>query len=123
MANQEKPQERHKRFKAMSSKERKALIREKMKVEGLVEGSGVPGKDLSSYDRGEVRDLIKVTSCFPEMQSKRNLRQSRLPNKKKLLAAWILLLIALVSGVSLYSKQYPSLEMRRELSVDGLFWD
>ena len=51
----------------MSSAERKALIREKMEAEGLEEGSGVAGKNLSSYQLDEVWDLIQVTSCFPEM--------------------------------------------------------
>ena len=68
MIDQETPEERKERFKAMSSLERKALIRQKMKVQGLEEGSGVPGKGLSSYDRDEVWDLIRITSCFPEMQ-------------------------------------------------------
>ena len=70
MAIKESRQARKERFKAMSSTERKALIRAKMKAEGLQEGSGVPGKDLSSYDRDEIWDLIQVTSCFPEMQTK-----------------------------------------------------
>ena len=69
MNNQESSQEREKRFKAMTSYERKALLREKMKVEGLEEGSGVPGKNLSSYlDDNEVGELIQMTKCFPEMQ-------------------------------------------------------
>jgi len=62
MAIQESNEKRKERFKAMSSAERKALIRAKMKAEGLKEGSGVPGKDLSSYDRDEIWNLIKVTS-------------------------------------------------------------
>ena len=68
MAIKESSEERKERFKAMSSAERKALIRTKMKAEGLQEGSGVPGKDLSSYDRDEIWGLIKVTSCFPEIE-------------------------------------------------------
>ena len=66
MAYQETPEERKKRFKDMSSFERKALIRQKMKAEGLQEGSGV--KPLSSYDTEEILDLIQITSFFPEMQ-------------------------------------------------------
>ncbi|KZR75019.1 hypothetical protein PMIT1320_01649 [Prochlorococcus marinus str. MIT 1320] len=61
--------ERRARFKAMTSSERKALIRKKMKAAGLVEGSGVPGTTLSSYDQEQVRELIRITSCFPEMRS------------------------------------------------------
>ena len=62
-------QARRARFKAMTSSERKALIRKKMKAAGLVEGSGVPGKTLSSYDQDQVRELIRITSCFPEMRT------------------------------------------------------
>ena len=51
----------------MSSFERKELIRAKMKSEGLEEGSGVKGVN---YDEEEVLDLIRLTSCFPEMQNK-----------------------------------------------------
>ena len=76
MTNQETPKERKKRFKAMSSDERKALIREKMKDQRLEEGSGVPGKSLSSYDRDEIWDLVQLTSCFPEMQNNRKAMQS-----------------------------------------------
>ncbi|AAP99694.1 MULTISPECIES: hypothetical protein [Prochlorococcus] len=64
----ETPKERKERFKAMSSAERQALIRAKMKAEGLQEGSGVIGV---AYDEGEVWDLILITSFFPEMQSKK----------------------------------------------------
>ena len=65
MNNQETLEERKLRFKAMSSYERKALLRKKMKAEGLNEGSEV--KPLSSYDREEIWDLIEITSCFPKM--------------------------------------------------------
>ena len=69
MTNKETSQERKERFKAMSSFDRKSLIREKMKLEGLEEGSGVEGKNLSCYDRREICDLIRIISCFPEMQT------------------------------------------------------
>ena len=65
MNNQDTLEERKRRFKAMSSYERKALLRKKMKAEGLEEGSGV--KPLSSYDREEIWDLLEITSCFPKM--------------------------------------------------------
>ena len=71
MNDQETPEIRRTRFKAMSSEERKALIRQKMKTEGLEEGSGISGKGLSSYDRDEIWDFIRITSCFPEMQSQK----------------------------------------------------
>ena len=84
MATKESNEERKERFKAMSSAERKALIRAKMKAEGLQEGSGVPGKDLSSYDRDEIWDLIQVTSCLPEMQTKPRTMKAKAPSKKNL---------------------------------------
>ena len=65
MTKQETLEERKLRFQAMSSYERKALLRKKMKAEGLNEGSEV--KPLSSYDREEIWDLIEITSCFPKM--------------------------------------------------------
>ena len=65
MTKQETLEERKLRFEAMSSYERKALLRKKMKAEGLNEGSEV--KPLSSYDREEIWDLIEITSCFPKM--------------------------------------------------------
>jgi len=107
----------------MSSDERKTLIKEKMKSEGLKEGSGVQGKDLSSYDRDEVWKPIKVASCFPEIQTKPSTMKPKAPNKKKSLIAWILIAIALSGGMILYYQQYPSPETRRELSVDGMFAD
>ena len=83
MATTESREERKDRFKTMSSAQRKALIRAKMKAKGLQEGSGVPGKDLSSYDRDEIWDLIQVTSCFPEMQTKPRAMKPKTPSKKK----------------------------------------
>ncbi len=68
MTNQETPNERQERFKAMTSTERKALIREKMKAEGLEEGSGLKN---ATYDEAEVWDLIQITSRLPELQTKR----------------------------------------------------
>ncbi len=66
MTNQEMLEQRKKRFKAMSSDQRQALLRKKMKAEGLEEGSGV--RPLSFYDRDEIWDLIQITSCLSEMQ-------------------------------------------------------
>ncbi len=123
MATKESNEERKERFNAMSSAERKALIRAKMKTEGLQEGSGVPGKSLSSYDRDEIWDLIQVTSSFPEMQTKPRAMKPKTPSKKKSLIAWILIAITLTGGMVLYYRQYPSPEIRRELSVDGMFAD
>jgi len=116
-------EERRKRFKSMSSAERKALIRAKMKAEGLQEGSGVPEKELSSYDRDEIWDLIQVISCFNEIQTKTTKIKSKDQRKEKSIIAWILIGIALSFGIVIYYKQYPSPEIRRELSVDVMFTD
>ena len=123
MANKERNEERKERFKAMSSADRKALIRAKMKAEGLQEGSGVPGKDLSSYDQDEIWNLIQLTSCFPEMQTKPTTRKAKAPSKKKSLIAWILIALALTAGMGLYYRQYPSSDTRQKLSVHGMFAD
>ena len=64
MSNSESREERRKRFKNLSSAERKMLIRKKLELQGLTEGSGVRGKDLSSYDKEEMIDLILLTRCF-----------------------------------------------------------
>ena len=64
MTKQETREERKLRFEAMSSYERKDLLRKKMKAEGLEEGSEV--KPLSSLDREEIWDLSEITSCFPK---------------------------------------------------------
>ena len=58
------PEERKKRIKSLSSAERKMLIRKKLELQGLTEGSGVRGKDQSSYDKEEMIDLIVLTRCF-----------------------------------------------------------
>ena len=64
MKTNESPEERKKRLKRLSSDERKRLIREKLKKQGLKEGSGVKGKIQSSYDKKEIIDLILLTKCF-----------------------------------------------------------
>ena len=117
----ETPKERKKRFKAMSSYQRQDLLRQKMKAQGLVEGSGV--KPLSSYDTDEVWDLIQITSCFTEMQAKPSGTKGKAAKERKPLMAWVLIAIALTFGMLFYYQQYPSPETRRELSVDGIFED
>ena len=62
--NHDSSKERKKRFKSLSSEERKKLIRKKLSLQGLTEGSGVREKDQSSYDNNEVIDLILLTRCF-----------------------------------------------------------
>ncbi len=64
MSNSESREERKKRFKNLSSAERKMLIRKKLALQGLIEGSGVRGKDQFSYDNEEMIDLILLTRCF-----------------------------------------------------------
>ena len=63
-------EERIKRFKSMSSKERRELILKKMKFLGIEVGSGVPNK---KYDSKEVYELIHIANCFPELREKRNI--------------------------------------------------
>ena len=57
-------EERKKRFKNLSSEERKILIRKKLELQGLSEGSGVREKDQTSYDNKDVIDLILLTKCL-----------------------------------------------------------
>ncbi len=64
MNNSESREERKKRFKSLSSAERKMLIRKKLDLQGLTEGSGVRKKDQSSYDKEEIIDLILLTRFF-----------------------------------------------------------
>ncbi len=64
MKNGESLEERKKRLKSLSSEERKILIRKKLELQGLTEGSGVREEDESSYDKEEVIDLILLTRCF-----------------------------------------------------------
>tara|TARA_Y100001968_G_scaffold254867_1_gene240877 strand:- start:1143 stop:1343 length:201 start_codon:yes stop_codon:yes gene_type:complete len=64
MTKSESREERKKRFKKLSSDERKLLIRKKLELQGLTEGSGVRKKDQSSYDNEEMIDLILITRCF-----------------------------------------------------------
>ena len=64
MNNSESREERKKRFKSLSSEERKILIRKKLEHQGLREGSGVKEKNQSSYNKQEMTDLILITKCF-----------------------------------------------------------
>ena len=61
-------EERKKRFKSMSSKQRQELILKKMKEKGIDLGSGVPNK---KYDSKEVYELIHIANCFPELRKKK----------------------------------------------------
>ena len=54
-----------KKFKSMSSLERKALILKKMKALGIEVGSGIPNK---KYDSKEIYELIHIAKCFPELR-------------------------------------------------------
>ena len=60
--------ERKKRFKTMSSSERKALILKKMKAKGIKVGSGIPNK---KYDSQEIYELIHIANFFPELRDKK----------------------------------------------------
>ena len=61
-------EERTKRFKSISSIERKALILKKMKAKKIEVGSGISNKE---YDSQEVYELINIASCFPELREKK----------------------------------------------------
>ena len=58
-------EERIKRFKSMSSMQRKELILKKMQQKGIEVGSGIPNK---KYDNKEVYELIHIADCFPELR-------------------------------------------------------
>ena len=64
MEKSESREERKKRFKNLSNEERKILIRKKLELQGLSEGSGVREKDQTSYENKEVIDLILLTKCL-----------------------------------------------------------
>ena len=64
MKNNQSQEERKKHLKNLSSAERKILIRKKLELQGLSEGSGVREKDQSSYDNEEIIELILLTKCF-----------------------------------------------------------
>ena len=61
-------EERIKRFKSMSSLERRELILKKMKAFQIEIGSGIPNK---KYDSKEVYELIHIATCFPEFREKK----------------------------------------------------
>ena len=58
-------EERIKRFKSMTSMQRKELILKKMQEKGIEVGSGIPNK---KYDNNEVYELIHIANCFPELR-------------------------------------------------------
>ena len=60
-------EERKKRFKSLSSRERQKLILKKMKAKGIEVGSGVPNK---RYDSEEIYELIHIANYFPELREK-----------------------------------------------------
>ena len=62
-------EERTKKFKSMSSRERQELIYKKMKAKRIEVGSGVPNK---KYDSEEIYELIYLANCFPELRDKGN---------------------------------------------------
>ena len=64
MKDSESREDRKKRFKSLSSEERKILIRKKLEQQGLTEGSGVREKDQSSYEKEEIIDLILLTRYY-----------------------------------------------------------
>ena len=63
-----KKEERLKRYKSMSSMQRRDLILKKMKDRGVEVGSGIPNK---RYDNKDVYELIHIANCFPELRNKK----------------------------------------------------
>ena len=63
-----KKEERLKRYKSMSSMQRRDLILKKMKDRGIEVGSGIPNK---RYDNKDVYELIHIANCFPELRNKK----------------------------------------------------
>ena len=61
-------EERTKRFKSMSSLQRRELILKMMKERGIEVGSGIPNK---KYDSKEVYELIHIASCLTELRDKK----------------------------------------------------
>ena len=59
--------ERIKRFKSLTSQQRRELILKKMQAKGIQVGSGVPNK---KYNNKEVYELIYIANCFPELRGK-----------------------------------------------------
>ena len=60
-------EERTKRFKSLSSRERQKLILKKMKAKGIEVGSGVPNK---RYNSEEIYELIHIANYFSELREK-----------------------------------------------------
>ena len=52
----------------MTSDQRKELILKKMEAKGIKVGSGVPNK---TYTNQEIKELIRIANCFPELRSSR----------------------------------------------------
>ena len=69
MSNSESREERKKRFKNLSSAERKMLIRKKLELQGLTEGSGVRGKDQSSYDKERLQTIADMLNQEQELMT------------------------------------------------------
>ena len=63
-----KKEERLKRYKSMSSMQRRDLILKKMKDRGIEVGSGIPNK---RYENKDVYELIHIANCFPELRNKK----------------------------------------------------
>jgi len=61
-------EERKKRFRSMSSCQRRALILKKMKAKGIEVGSGIPNK---KYDSKEVYEIIHIAKYLPELREKK----------------------------------------------------
>ena len=56
-------------FRSLTKDQRKKLILKKMKEKGIEIGSGVSNKTYYNQKQ-EINELIKITSCFPELREK-----------------------------------------------------
>ena len=61
-------EERTKRFKSLSSIERRELIVKKMKAKGIEIGSGIPNK---KYDSKDIYELIYIANCFSGLREEK----------------------------------------------------
>jgi len=61
-------EERTKRFKSLSSNERRELIVKKMKEKGIEIGSGIP---MKKYDSKEIYELIYIAKCLSGLREEK----------------------------------------------------
>ena len=65
---------RRKKYKLLTSQQRRELILKKMKAKGIEVGSGVPNK---KYYSEEVYELIHIVNCFPELRKEKRKKNNK----------------------------------------------